>query len=118
MVCLGLLMLSTYRYPPSAGVMSKCSSHYQCTIFFPLRNDSVTSSDCASRTGALSRTVPQPSPSPHRMAGIAVARRQHSLFGSRLKNGSTSKQAQRRRPANSRRSDCIHHPPPLHGGEE
>jgi len=39
-VCLGLLMLSTYRYPPSAGVMSKCSSHYQCTIFFPLRNDS------------------------------------------------------------------------------
>jgi len=40
MVCLGLLMLSTYRYPPSAGVMSKCSSHYQCTIFFPLRNDS------------------------------------------------------------------------------
>jgi len=38
MVCLGLLMLSTYRYPPSAGVMSKCSSHYQCTIFFPLRN--------------------------------------------------------------------------------
>jgi len=39
MVCLGLLMLSTYRYPPSAGVMSKCSSHYQCTIFFPLRND-------------------------------------------------------------------------------
>jgi len=41
MVCLGLLMLSTYRYPPSAGVMSKCSSHYQCTIFFPLRNDSL-----------------------------------------------------------------------------
>jgi len=39
MVCLELLMLSTYRYPPSAGVMSKCSSHYQCTIFFPLRND-------------------------------------------------------------------------------